>query len=193
MSGFLVSKPPQTVRIIYPRARPAASQLRDAACCLDRPSSIFKRVTPDILRSLQHHSQTDAAKLLVMTSSPFLPCPRSICALAALLPRPRLSSPYLLAHPGSQGISLSALKNACKALGLGRWPYVRRKQPGARASRTRPQRPDASSLTEEDAAAAAASSRTRGEDEREEGEESRGIEEAWIEWYMGLGLDEDEV
>ena len=104
----------------------------------------------------------------------------------------------------SQGISLSALKNACKALGLGRWPYVRRKQHVARSKETLSNQPPHAGMTSSDhqgsemvlpcsGAGVQEVSAELGQEGATEEEDMWRIEVEWVDWFMGMGLDEDGV
>mmetsp|Transcript_18142 Transcript_18142/g.59587 ORF Transcript_18142/g.59587 Transcript_18142/m.59587 type:complete len:157 (-) Transcript_18142:225-695(-) len=109
----------QTIRIVYPR-KPSSN-----GCNQTLP---FRRITAELIQSLTHLSQGEAARHL--------------------------------------GISISALKNACKALGVGRWPYTRRKTRSRQA---------ASPVMDEVMDCAC------------------DIDPEWLRRYMDLGMDEDVI
>ena len=123
-------------------------------------------LTVHSLRALFHLRQPDAAHALVSRPRP-----------------PLFLSRALSDHGGAvlQGISLTALKNACKRLRVGKWPY-KRLQPadqqadkeGCRGAAS----PESSSLDE-----------TRAELEDRVGEEPRGS--GWL--GRGVGMDAESL
>mmetsp|Transcript_25584 Transcript_25584/g.57550 ORF Transcript_25584/g.57550 Transcript_25584/m.57550 type:complete len:189 (-) Transcript_25584:249-815(-) len=161
--------PYQAVRIVYPRRSPDRDPLAQ-----HRPS--FCRITADLLRSLTHLSQPDAARCL--------------------------------------GISLSALKSSCKAVGLGRWPYIRRRACSKHATAIASRRRNSQTLVPASSSAAGDTScgctsetpEDRGpqppvpphawpmslaeeDDTREECE----IDAEWLRLYMEAGPEEEDV
>mmetsp|Transcript_36222 Transcript_36222/g.81562 ORF Transcript_36222/g.81562 Transcript_36222/m.81562 type:complete len:152 (+) Transcript_36222:50-505(+) len=99
------------------------------------------------------------------------------------------------------GISLSAMKSACRRIGISRWPYSRTRND--EGSQSRPgedsRMSDSDSTLEEQVSASSRDRRAHGQLDRDSDEEQTDtgdvdfipIERRWIEWFTRVKFDDD--
>eukprot|EP00960_Hanusia_phi_P038717 753571-Hanusia_phi.AAC.1 len=122
----------------------------------------------------------------LLLASPLPPPPDKSCRLPGnLLPLlslscillVRLSFPFF---PFAQGLSLTAFKNACRRLGVSRWPYERRSrlQQAVHAAEGQASPP------QEDAMRDCKDEAHEDESEKPDSKDEEPLEESWIQWFV---------